>query len=61
MTMGTQDLEQPVHADDSQRRTALTGRAAALTKESVCRSAAWAAWAADHPTFGYTVPAGSSR
>ena len=59
ISLGRRDgVIQPVHADDSPRRTALTGRAAALTKESVCRSAAWGA---AHPTFGYSVPTGSSR
>lgn len=55
LSLGRRDgVIQPVHPDDAARRTALTGRAAALTKEQVCRGAAWSA---GHPTLGLPVPA----
>ncbi|MGP9537123.1 NAD(P)/FAD-dependent oxidoreductase [Brachybacterium sp. AOP43-C2-M15] len=55
LSLGRRDgVIQPVHPDDTARRTALTGRAAALTKEQVCRGAAWSA---GHPTLGLPVPA----
>lgn len=47
---------QPVHPDDRPRRVALTGRAAAVAKEQVCRGAAWAA---GHPTLGLPTPPAS--
>lgn len=59
VSLGRRDgLIQPVHPDDTARRVALTGRAAALTKEQVCRGAAWAA---GRPTLGLPVPARSLR
>ncbi|MCG7310322.1 NAD(P)/FAD-dependent oxidoreductase [Brachybacterium sp. ACRRE] len=59
LSLGRRDgLIQPVHPDDTSRRTALTGKAAALTKEQVCRGAAWAA---GHPTLGLPVPTLSAR
>lgn len=59
VSLGRRDgLIQPVRFDDTARVTALTGRAAALTKEQVCRGAAWAA---GRPTLGLPVPARPMR
>lgn len=59
LSLGRRDgLIQPVRPDDTARAGALTGRAAALTKEQVCRGAAWAA---GRPTLGLPVPARPTR
>ena len=59
VSLGRRDgVIQPVRFDDTARGAALTGRAAALTKEQVCRGAAWAA---GRPTLGLPVPARPTR
>lgn len=59
VSLGRSDgLIQPVHANDAPRRFALTGKAAAVVKEQVCRGAAWAV---NHPTLGIPGPARSLR
>lgn len=59
VSLGRNDgVIQPVHANDAPRRLALTGKAAAVVKEQVCRGAAWAV---NHPTLGFPGPTPSLR